>query len=246
MDPLFSPEELSPKITGYLAIPEIAVKGDETSFVWKRVNLPAGEALIAQYDNYFDEPSAFWKNEDLEVVGLVVHTIYSLEHQKTGHSYLFKYEIQNTNAVPVEEFLFETFVPVKIHNEQLDSTLISLTELAASPDVTPSQVTKSDGYGRASTGVSAYIWAPKLAPGEKKAFFIRLSGFSPQGAADTIWPVLILRGRLGVSPIWPRTILGGVSADNIESFYYVSYNLVMRDSKMISINNGEMKVMAAK
>ncbi len=246
MDPLFSPEEFSTKMTRYLAIPETDINGDKTSFVWKKVNLPAGEALIAQYDNYFNEPSVFWTREGLEVVGLVVHTTYSIEQQGTGYSYLFKYEIQNTNTVPVEEFLFETFVPVIIHVDQQDTTLISLTELAGSPEVTPSKVTKADGYGRASTGVSADIWAPKLAPGEKRVFFIRLSGFPPQYAADTVWPVLILRGRLTVTPIWPQAIVDGVPAGNIERFYYVSYNLVMRDSKMISIKGHEMKVVPSK
>jgi hypothetical protein len=246
MDPVFSPEELSPLITGYLAIPETYIKGDDASFIWKKVNLPEGEALIAQYDNYFDEPSAYFTNEGLEVVGLAVHTTYSLEEQGTGHNYLFKYEIQNKNKVPVEEFLFETFVPVIVHMDQREATLISLTELAGSPEIAPGKVTRADGYGRAATGVSADIWAPKLAPGEKKIFFIRLSGFTPSGLKDSIWPVIILRGRLCVKPIWPQTIINGVSADNIERFYYVSYNLVMRDSKMISVSDGRMKVIPSK
>jgi len=244
-DPLFSPIEVTTKKTSYLAKPEIKTAGDKTSFVWKKVAIPPGEAMIAQYDNYLGEPSLYWSKDGLEVFGLTIRTNYSAQ-RKAGDGVLsFDYELANATGSELSDLMLDVFIPLRLINETKETTLLELKEIAFSPNAEIAQVTKADGFGRATSGVSIILWSRSLAQNGKLHFFLRLMGGRTTETGE-IWPIITIRGRSLQQPLWPPTRIKMEEKVNEGRFSYVSYNLVIQDSRVLRISPQAITMVPAK
>lgn len=243
-DPMFSPIEVAPTKTSYLPKPAIESSGENTAMVWKGVTLSAGEAAIAQYDNYYGEPSLYFAGEGLDIQGLKIRTHYTAETRAGERILIFSYEIENSTANSIDDLAFDTFIPLKIVEGTPDIILLDLKEIAFSPNVIPTQVTRTDGFGRAAAGVSATLWSENLPARGKVRFFLKLSG-AKTPADQTLWPLLTLRGRCLTKSVWPTADIKVKQHANIGRFAYLSYNLILQDSRVLKLSNRGIKIMPA-
>ncbi len=235
-DPLFAPIEVSPTKTTYLTRPETITKGDNTSFVWKEATLPAGEALIVQYDNYFGEPDLYWKPEGLEILGLVLHTDYTARRLKESSWELsFDYELINRTGSVLKDLSLDVFVPVRQLSEEKETNFLELSQICTSPNIEASKVTRADGFGEAAYGVTVSLWTENLESNGKVHFSLRLTG-SRKAKSGIIWPIVILAGRSLQKPVWPPTVINTGEPVNEGRFSYLSYNLVIQDSRVFVLS----------
>lgn len=244
-DPLFSPIEVAPKKTSYLAKPEIRTAGDKTTFVWKKVAIPPGEAMIAQYDNYLGEPSLYWSKDGLDVFGLTIRTSYSTQSKAGDGMVSFDYELANATGSELSDLMLDVFIPLRLIGETKETTLLELKEISFSPNAEIAQVTKADGFGRATSGVSIILWSRSLAQNDKLHFFLRLIGGRTTETGE-IWPIIAIRGRSLQQPLWPPTRIKMEEKVNEGRFSYVAYNLVIQDSRVLRISPQAITVVPAK
>lgn len=243
-DPMFSPLDVSPSKTSYLESPAVETSGSSTTLVWKDVTVNDGEAVIAQYDNYFGESSIYWTDDGLDILGLKIFTTYNIESTADQQILTFQYELENTKDSPIDDLVFDTFVPVQIFTETKEINLIELKEIAFSPNVTPSQLTRIDGLGRAASGVSATFWAETLPSKGKILLSLKLTGVKTQ-ADDMLWPIITLRGRCVTNPVWPPAVIELDKPTNIGRFSYLFYNLVIPDSRKLKFSDHNVKILSA-
>jgi len=245
-DPLFAPIEVAPTKTTYLTRPETITKGDSTSFVWKEVTLPAGEALIVQYDNYFGEPDLYWKPKGLEILGLVLHTDYTARRLKESSWELsFDYELINKTEGVLKDLSLDVFVPVTQLRAEKEINFLELSQICTSPNIEASKVTRTDGFGKAAYGVNVSLWTEELESHGKVHFSLRLIG-SRKAKSGTIWPIVILSGRNLRKPVWPPTIINTGEPVNEGRFSYFSYNLVTQDSRVFVLSPKEIELKPAR
>lgn len=245
-EPIFSPVAITPKKTSYLARPEILTKGDKTSFIWKGVKIPAGEAMIGQYNNFLGKPEMYWTPAGLDIFGLALRTRYTaLAKGASARTLSFEYEVENGTGSEISDLVLEVFVSVKRLGEGQGSPLLDLQEIAFSPNAEVSQMTKVDGFGQPAFGAAVTHFSRTLAAGARVRFFLRLSG-SPSSHPGEIWPILTVRGRSLQKPVWPPTNVKTGTPVNQGRFSYVSYNLVIRDSRLIALSPKGAKVIPAR
>lgn len=242
-EPLVAPIRLAPPKTTGLAKPDIETAGDKATLTWKGVSIMPGEAMLAQYDNYYGEPSVFWAEDGLNLAGLKVHTDYAATSTPDGITLSFSYDIENATAAAVEDLTFEAFIPLASVDEH--PPLLTLTEIAVSPNITPTPVTRTDDLDRTLTGVAATLRLQHLPVDGTVHFFLRLTGLRTDATGE-IWPVITIRGRHIRDPLWPPAVIDLTKPAEIERFSYVSYNLVMRDSRMLKAGVEEVRVTPAK
>lgn len=241
-DPLFSPLEVAPKKTSYLAKPELALKGTEASYSWRNVLLPPGESVVAQYDNFFGEAGHYWREDGFDFQGIQVKTDYRTEALKQGGTELsLSFEITNRTGEPLQDLGIGVFVPVRQLLQDRENTLLELDRVCSSPNVEASRLTKSDGFGEAAEGMGAGINVKELPPGKTEKFFLCLSGkASTQSAAS--WPIVTVTGRSIRPAVWPATIILPDMPVNEARFSYLAYNLVVKDRQVFRFSAGGVKV----
>lgn len=245
-DPLFSPLEVAPKKTSYLAKPELALKGTEASYSWRNVLLPPGESVVAQYDNFFGEAGHYWREDGFDFQGIQVKTDYRTEALKQGMAELsLSFEITNHTDEPLQDLGIGVFVPVRQLLQDRENTLLELDRVCSSPNVEASRLTKSDGFGEAAEGVGAGLNVKELAPGKTEKFFLCLSGKAVTQAAAS-WPILTVTGRSIRPAVWPATIIRPDTPVSEGRFSYLAYNLVVKDRQIFRFSAGGVRVEAAK
>lgn len=242
-DPLFSPLEVAPKKTSYLAKPELA---GEATYVWRNVSLPQGESVVAQYDNFFGEAGLYWRDDGFNFQGLQVKTAYHVVKRTQGGSELsLGFEVTNRTGEPVQDLGIGVFVPVRRLLRDSESTMLELDRICTSPNVEASRLTKSDGFGEAAEGVGAGLNVKELAPGKTEKFFLCLSGKAVTQAAAS-WPILTVTGRSIRPAVWPATIIRPDTPVSEGRFSYLAYNLVVKDRQIFRFSAGGVRVEAAK
>ncbi|MBA4390391.1 MAG: hypothetical protein C0399_05590 [Syntrophus sp. (in: bacteria)] len=245
-DPLFSPIEVTPKKTSYLARPDIITGTKDISFIWKKVLLLPGEAVVGQYDNYFGEEGHFWRNDGFDFLGVKVKTDYRVLPLKGNLTELsLGYEIINQTDQTIKDFAFGIFVPVKQILKDSEVTFFELERICTSPNVEASRITKSDGFGEAADGVGAGINVKELVPGKGTKFFLSIAG-TQVAKKGTIWPIISLTGRNMQSTAWPQTTIIADSAISEGRFSYLSYNLVIKDRLIFNMLPEGFKIKKAK
>ena len=243
-DPVFSPLDLSPKKTTYLPRPLEVEQGSSGSFLWKDVQIAAGEAAIGQYDNWYGEPGSFWTAAGMSLPGLAVRTTVSAASKAGTTTFAFFYEVENRAEAACEDFTIEVFVPLKVLAEPVGIEFLEATELATSPNLTTSLTTRADGFGRAASGVAAVLWSGSLEKAGKMKFHVKVSGHRT-AATGTLWPLVSIRGRSLAAGIWPAAEVKLAEAANIGRFAYLAYNLVLPDSRAIRLGKQSLKVLSA-
>ncbi len=245
-DPLFSPLEVAPKKTSYLAKPEAAGTTGKPSYVWRNVPLPPGESVVAQYDNYFGEAGLYWRDDGFDFLGLGVKTDYRVEKPAPDKTVLsLSFEITNRTAEPVQDLGIGIFVPLRQLLKDREITMLELDRICSSPNVESSRLTKSDGFGEAAEGMGAGINIKELLPGKSEKFFLCLTGkAAPQSAAS--WPILTVTGRSIRPAVWPATTIKPDTPVNEARFSYLAYNLVVKDRQVFRFTPGGVRVEAAK
>lgn len=236
-DPLFAPIEVAPTKTSYLDKPDIIAQNTTASFIWRDISLPPGEALIAQYDNYYGEPELFWRKEGVNIEGVAVKTEYTTKREdETRWAISFKYAIHNKTSTTIKDLSFGIFIPSENINEDGGTTpIFKIEEICLSPDIEFSQVTRSDGFGNAAAGISVMHWKDELSPDATISFSFRLVG--QQGIPNSaIWPLITIMGRSLQRAVWPPSIIKTQTPVLEGRFSYVSYNLVMRDRTRVCMS----------
>jgi hypothetical protein len=229
--PLFSPLEVTPKKVIYLGRPEIKKAGQGSEFVWKKVNLPGKEAVVAQYDNYLGEPDFFWRPQGLEIFGLKLHTRYEVERLDASRWRLsMRYELVNDTGSVLKDLGIEVFIPLWCQREGKEMTLLEVEEISTSPNVDHTRFTKVDGFGQAATGLGMNWRTEELQPGAQAVFFLKLTGLQAT-QKGSLWPIITLEGRSLQPPVWPATIIRAAKPLREGRFAYLSYNLVLQDSR---------------
>jgi hypothetical protein len=235
-DPLFSPIEVTPKKTSYLARPDIVTGTKDMSFTWKKILLPPGEAVVGQYDNYFGEEGHFSKADGFDFLGIKVKTDYHVIPLKGNLTELsFSFEIINQTDQAIKDFSFGIFVPVKQILKNNEITFLELERICTSPNVEASRITKSDGFGEAAEGVGVSVNVKELVPGKGTKFFLSVTG-TQATKRGTIWPIISLTGRNTQSAAWPPTTITTDSPTNEGRFSYLSYNLVIKDRLIFNVH----------
>ncbi len=235
-DPLFAPVEVSPIKTSYLAQPDIITKDNSTSFVWKKVSIPQKEALIVQYDNYYGKQGLYWRENGIEIHGLEINTNFKANHLDGDACELsFEFEMINKTGNDLNDLALGFFVPVRQIGEDNEDVLFNIDEICISPNIETSQVTGTDGFGKAAFGVDVVSWSDTFPKYGTMHFSVRLLG-TKKTKQGTIWPMLTLRGRSQQKPIWPVTDIKADGPVKEGRFYYLSYNLVLRANQVITLS----------
>lgn len=245
-EPLFSPLEVAPRKTSYLAKPELAGTAGKPAYVWRNVPLQPGESVVAQYDNYFGEAGLYWRDDGFDFLGLGVKTDYRVEKPARDKTELsLSFEITNRTAEPVQDLGIGIFVPLRQLLKDREITMLELDRICSSPNAEASRLTKSDGFGEAAEGIGAGINIKELLPGKTEKFFLCLAGkAAPQSAAS--WPILTVTGRSIRPAVWPATTIKPDTPVNEARFSYLAYNLVVKDRQVFRFSPGDVGVEAAK
>jgi hypothetical protein len=245
-DPIFSPIEITPKKTSYLAQPELAADGKEASYSWRNVHLPPGESVVAQYDNYFGEAGHYWRDDGFDFQGVRVKTSYSAEELKGGRTELYLgFEIVNGTGQPVQDFDLGVFVPVRRLLQEKEIDLLEPDRICTSPNVEASRLTKSDGFGEAAEGFGASISIKELLPGKPEKYFICLAG-KAEARSSASWPIVTVTGRSIRPAVWPPTTIRTDEPVNEARFSYLVFNIVVKDRRLFRFSPDGVKVEKAK
>jgi hypothetical protein len=248
-DPLFSPLEVAPDKVSYLDRPQLVEKESAPAFVWEKVELPAREAVIAQYDNYLGEPDLYRRPAGLDIYGLKINSRYQATELENGQWELaLTYTLVNETASDISDFSLEIFFPLTRHSEddedETGRVFLAPDQICSSPNLEVARITRADGFGRPAAGLSALLRIEALGAGQQRSFFIKVSGRREE-RSGTLWPTLSLRGRSLQPAIWPPTSIEAVPAVKEARFSYLAYNLVLQDSRILELSAAGFRVETA-
>lgn len=236
-DPLFAPIEVAPTKTTHLDKPDITTHNTTASFTWHDISLPPGEALIAQYDNYYGDSGLFCQKDGFKIEGLAIKTQYSTKREdETRWVMSFTYTIHNKTGTTIKELSFGVFIPCENINEDGGTApIFKIEEVCLSPDIEFSRVTRTDGFGNAAAGINVMHWMDEFGSDATASFSFRLVG--QQGTANSaIWPLITIMGRSLQRALWPPSIIKTETPVREGRFSYVSYNLIVQDCKRMRMS----------
>lgn len=238
-EPLFSPVEVTPERTSYLPAPQVITDKGRTIFSWRKVVLPPGESVVAQYDNFFGEKDVYRKKDGFDFAGVRVKTSYSAkEVLQNNYELSMIYEIENTTRNPVRDFSLSLFVPLKKIEKDRERKLFVVNKICSSPNVEVSRVTKSDGFGEAASGIAVTFITGELQVGMPVVFMLSLTGIRSAEQEGVIWPILNVTGRRYPAVIWPQTVVTSDAPFDVTRFSYISYNLAINDGNIFILKPG--------
>jgi hypothetical protein len=245
-DPLFSPFDIAPKKTTYLARPDIVTKKDQTVFIWKKMSLPSGEALVAQYDNFFGADDYYWREDGFDFLGLEVKADYDVRPLSDNIvAMTLDYQIINKTGQDLKDLSIGVFVPVTQIMKDGETPLLKLERICTSPNAEASRITKSDGFGEAAFGVGIGFTLKAFSAGGQERFSLGLSG-TPLAKSGALWPIMTVTGRNLKSSAWPATTVKANAPVHEGRFSYLSYNLVIKDRLTFKLDSGTIKIVKAK
>ena len=243
--PVYAPYEIEVSDYTILESPSIEVKEEDVIYSWRNVKIPAGEAVIAQYDNYFGDVNQYYTEEGLKIFELAVHTSHSAELEDQSVSLTLNYDLENKGEEDIEYLVFDAFLPYKLHLKVEEVELLEITEISASPEVELSAPMICDGFGTPANGKDAFVNAEKLSQGEHLEFFLKVRGIKRLDKGE-IYPLLTIRCRIRGEQIWPPTVIEFEKELKVESFYYNECSLVIGDSKLFKLGPKSIELVEAK
>jgi hypothetical protein len=239
-DPLFAPLEVAPTKVSYLDRPQQIDTDKTLSFIWPQVALPPGEAVIAQYDNFLGEKNFYHRPTGLDIFGLEIATDYrAVKQDKDRWQLTLAYTLSNDTDADLSNLVLDIFVPLIQHTgneeDKQENVLMTPEEICSSPDLEVARMTRVDGFSTAATGLAALLRLKNLEAGQQHSCFIRVVGLL-ESQTGTLWPILSLRGRSLQQAIWPPTQIEPKPATKESRFSYLSYNLVLQDSRVFTLS----------
>jgi hypothetical protein len=252
-EPMSYPHEVEIKDSTLLGPPVIDEKSDPNYvlFRWSNIRIPAKEAVIAQYDNYFGELTRYYKNEGFKIFDLSINTSYDTSLKDGEMSFDLYYDMENQGKKLIEFINFQLFFPYVVtffekgSEKDKDVELLKPTEISISPDISPYRGFMSDGFGNPAEGNIFAVSVDKLMPQEHYKFLVKVKGINKVGIGR-ICPLITSRYRMQADRIWPATNIKSKKILQITNFYYYYVNLVFPDSNFFELGPGSVEVKAAK
>lgn len=244
--PLFSPFEAPVKEHMVLEKPALEEKGADISYYWNKVTIPAENAAIAQYDNYYGPVTAFYRPDGLDVEGLRVTGDYSVTKQDTMFRFKFVFTLKNSGTQDIDEMFFRFFLPNALALDEKGDlhTLVEPDEIWSSENLTVTISTIIDGFGNAARGIDATMEIGTLNAGAEIQGVLQID-FKKKVEEGDIFPIFNLLGRRKLTRLWPATIISGEAIKSVKSFHYLFYNLVITDSRLFKLKKDSIEVVAS-
>ena len=243
--PMRFPQKVTISDYKILENPLIDTRNDETVFRWANISIPAKQAVIAQYDNYFGSRSQFYTKDGLRILELDIRTSFKASSIDGGKGVVLElyFDMENRGKEEIEDILMDVIVPDSVYGEE-EKPPVQLFEVAdavASPQVNIMRGMLGDGFGKAADGTIFTIDIQSIKPGNSHSFWMKVIGKNIAKRGDS-YPLLTFQYRMKGDPIWPPTILKSKKKLEITRFYYRHANLILPDGKLFRFEPDGVKV----
>jgi hypothetical protein len=243
--PMESPQKVEVSQYKILERPDIVTRGDKTVFRWNNVSVPAGQAVIAQYDNYLGPLSQYYTKSGLRILDVDIRSAYKTSLVDGGKAVVLdlSYEIENLGREEMRSILMDVIVPDKVFPEGSEPPvqLFETADAVASPPITMMRGMLGDGFGKAAEGIIFSISIDSIKPGESQTFWMKVIGknWVKEGRS---YPLLSFQGETTGSPIWPATKLKSKKKLQITAHSYRHANLILPDNRLFKFEPSEVKI----
>lgn len=225
--------------------PLIDTKNDETVFCWANISIPAKQAVIAQYDNYFGSRSQFYTKDGLRILELDIHASFKVSPINGGKGVVFElyYDMENQGKEEIEDILMDVILPDSVYadEEKPPVQLFEVTDAVASHQVKIMRGMLGDGFGKAAVGTIFTVSMQSIKPGASHNLWMKVIGKNVAKKGDS-YPLIAFQYRMKGTPIWPPTILKSSKKLEITRFSYRHVNLILPDSKLFRFEPDGVKV----
>ncbi len=243
--PMRFPQQVNISDYKILESPLIDRKNNETVFRWTNISIPAKQAVIAQYDNYFGPRSQFYTKDGLKILELEVRTSFKASSIDSGKGIVLEvnYDMENKGKEEIEDILMDVIVPDSVYeeDEKPPVQLFEVADAVASPQVNIMRGMLGDGFGKAAAGTIFTINIQSIKPGASHNLWMKVIGKNIAKRGDS-YPLLTLQYRMKGDPIWPPTILKSKKKLEITRFSYRHANLILPDGKLFRFEPDGVKV----
>ena len=243
--PMRFPQQVTISDYKILERPMIDTKNGETVFRWANISIPAKQAVIAQYDNYFGSRSQFYTKAGLKILELDIRTSFKASSIDGGKGVVFElyYDMENQGKEEIEDILMDVILPdsVYVEEEKPPVQLFEVTDAVASPQVKIISGMLGDGFGKAAVGTIFTVNIQSIKPGNSHNLWMKVIGKNVANKGDS-YPLLTFQYRMKGNPIWPPTILKSKKMLEITRFSYRHANLILPDSKLFRFEPDGVKV----
>jgi hypothetical protein len=240
--PMFAPFTLPIKGHIILEKPKVNRMGKGVSYYWDNVVLPSGQAVRAQYDNYYGPASDFYFNHGMSISGLDIKSDYTVKVEKEKKEEILyqlglHLTLENAGEQDVVEMFFRVFVPFALALEDKGDlhSLVEPVEIWFSENLKVATISLVDGFGNAARGVEASVQIGTLKTGDTFHCALQID-CSKKAKEGEIYPVMTLLGRRQLVRAWPATIVKGAPPETQEKFHYLLYNLVIGARRIFHIH----------
>ncbi|HBH86465.1 MAG TPA: hypothetical protein DDY17_02535 [Syntrophaceae bacterium] len=225
--------------------PLIDTKNNETVFRWENISIPAKQAVIAQYDNYFGPRSQFYTKDGLKILELDIRTSFKASSIDGGKGVVFElyYDMENKGKEEIEDILMDVILPdsVYVEEEKPPVQLFEVADAVASPQVNIMRGMLGDGFGKAAVGTIFTVDIRSIQPGSSHNIWMKVMGKNIAKEGDS-YPLLTFQYRTKGNPIWPPTILRSKKKLEITRYSYRHANLILPDNKLFRFEPDGIKV----
>lgn len=243
--PMQFPQQVTISDYKILERPLIDTKNDETVFRWTNISIPAKQAVIAQYDNYFGSRSQFYTTAGLKILELDIRTSFRASFIDGGKGVVFElyYDLENRGKEEIEDILMDVILPDSVYQEEGKPPvqLFEAADAVASPEVKVDRGMLGDGFGNAAVGTIFTISIQSIKPGNSHNLWMKVIGKKVAKSGDS-YPLLTFQYRMKGNPIWPSTILKSKKKLEIIRFSYRHTNLILPDSKLFRFKPDGVKI----
>ncbi len=167
----------------YGAPPGVNITNTETGLIYHydNVTIEPGTAVIAVYENYYDNLSSIYTPYGLNTTHIAIFESYKVLHSGTNQTvFNLNYELENTGDVPIYGIKFGTFFPYR-----------NITaKNCSSPNVTCTVLTMQDGNGKWKAGYLCSLYLHYLGPGSDYRYALNFTVVVP--SQTTLRPLLII------------------------------------------------------
>lgn len=227
-EPMRFPGEVKAGKYEVLEKPAVSSGGKETVFSWREVPLAAGDAVIAQYDQYAGPLAQYYHGGELRVLDLVISTSPKIETRQDSVSVGLRVQVRNQGKEKFENLTFDYFLPDTIHPLEgaTDTVLLEDTTARASEGVTYGREDRADGRGRPAAGTLFTYSQAALEAGKQVEIKLEVSG-KRTARAEVCHPLLILLGLSRGDRIWPETAVKPSKSLPMQRFYYRQASIIL-------------------
>lgn len=249
--PMFAPFSLPIKGHIILEKPKVNRTDKGVSYYWDNVVLPSGQAVRAQYDNYYGPTSDFYFNHVMNISGLDIKSDYKVKVEKEERGEILyqlglHLTLENAGGQDVVEMFFRVFVPFALALEDKGDLhfLVEPVDIRFSDNLKVTTISLVDGFGNAARGVEASVPIGTLKPGGTFSCVLQID-CTQKAKEGEIYPVMTILGRRQLVRAWPATIVKRVPPGTQKKFHYLLYNLVIGARRIFHINKRGITVIMA-